>query len=78
LKNDCTVTYFVKPKNNAEELKKLIRSVGDLERLISKVSLEKVNPREMTQLKRALLAIVQLRKIFGNESSFIGENWRPD
>lgn len=58
-----TVTYFLCQKTTAEELKKLIRSVGDLERLISKVSLEKVNPREMTQLKRALLAILQLRTI---------------
>lgn len=57
------VEYFVIHSNESEELKKLIRSIGDLERLISKVSLERVNPREMVQLKRALNAIPGLKQI---------------
>ena len=59
------VEYFLNHSNAADELKKLIRQIGDLERLISKVSLEKVNPREMGQLRRSLNAIGPLQKITG-------------
>ncbi|MFN8322409.1 MAG: DNA mismatch repair protein MutS [Chitinophagales bacterium] len=57
------VEHFVEKSTEAEELKKLIRTIGDLERLISKVSLERVNPREMVQLKRALNSIPGLKQI---------------
>ncbi len=57
------VTSFIQQASPAEELKKWIRQMGDLERLISKVSLEKVNPREMVQLKRALLSIQPMKNI---------------
>lgn len=40
-----------------------IKRIGDLERLISKVSMGKVNPREMLQLNRALRAIVPIREL---------------
>jgi len=51
------VTFFVNTTTPADEIRQLLKQVGDLERLISKVSLEKVTPREMVQLKRALNAI---------------------
>ncbi len=57
------VEYFVNHTVESEELKKLIRTIGDLERLISKVSLERANPREMVQLKRALNSIPSLKQI---------------
>src|SRR5690606_2287392 len=37
-----------------EQLQDLIRQVGDLERVISKVSLARINPREFVQLRRSL------------------------
>ena len=40
-----------------------IRQIGDLERLISKVAVNRINPREVVQLKRALEAIEPLKKI---------------
>jgi DNA mismatch repair protein MutS len=46
----------------AEELKKLLRQMGDMERLISKVSLEKANPREISQLKRGLLVLEPIKE----------------
>lgn len=67
------VGFFVNQHSIAEEVRRLIKQVGDLERLISKVSLEKVSPREMVQLKRALYATPQLQKILDatqNESLF--------
>ncbi len=51
------VEYFVQNDTKSEELKKYLRQMGDMERLISKVSLEKANPREIVQLKRGLLAL---------------------
>lgn len=38
-----------------------VRQIGDLERLISKIGLQKANPRELVQLKRSLLAIGKLK-----------------
>ena len=40
-----------------DEISGLIRQIGDLERLISKVAMSRINPREVVQLKRALKAI---------------------
>lgn len=57
------VTYFTTHAVTCDDLKKWLRQVGDLERLISKVSLEKANPREMVQLKRALTAIEPIKQI---------------
>ncbi len=40
-----------------------LRQVGDLERLISKVAVGRINPREMGQLKRALQFCLPIRSI---------------
>ncbi len=45
------------------EIAGYIRQVGDLERLISKVAVNRITPREVVQLKRALEAIEPLRNI---------------
>jgi DNA mismatch repair protein MutS len=45
-----------------------LRSIGDLERLISKVALGKVAPREMQQLKRALRTLVPVKDLLLNSS----------
>ncbi|HLP50826.1 MAG TPA: DNA mismatch repair protein MutS, partial [Chitinophagales bacterium] len=75
------VEYFVGHPVESEDLKKLIRSIGDLERLISKVSLERVNPREMGQLKKALLAIPDLKRMLAASKNVtlqkVGEQLNP-
>lgn len=40
--------------------------IGDLERLISKIGLKKVNPRELVQLKKALFAVEHIREILSD------------
>jgi DNA mismatch repair protein MutS len=40
-----------------------IRQIGDLERLISKVAVNRINPREVVQLKNALQAIEPLKAL---------------
>jgi DNA mismatch repair protein MutS len=57
------VEYFTKTKEIATELRSLIRSIGDLERLISKVAMNKANPRELVQLKRGLNALAPIQQM---------------
>ena len=45
------------------EMSALIRQTGDLERLVSKVAVNRINPREVVQLKRALRATGPLRSM---------------
>lgn len=47
----------------AAQLLNEVKKIGDLERLISKIALQKANPREIIQLKRALLATAEVRKL---------------
>ncbi|MFD2522505.1 DNA mismatch repair protein MutS [Emticicia soli] len=58
-----TVEFFVKNDEIAENLALLLKPIGDLERLISKVAVRRINPREMVQLKRALAQIVPIKKL---------------
>jgi len=55
------VDYFCQHNSLCHELVDEIKQVGDLERLISKIGLQKANPREITQLKRGLYAIENLK-----------------
>lgn len=48
------VDYFVNNNNIISDVQDVIRQIGDLERLISKVSLLRINPRELMQVARAL------------------------
>jgi DNA mismatch repair protein MutS len=52
-----SVQYLIDNQAFKSELETLIRQIGDLERLISKVPLGKINPREVRQLARALATI---------------------
>lgn len=57
------VDYLVKNELLANELLQHIKPIGDLERLISKVGLQKAGPRELLQLKRALSHIDEIQKL---------------
>lgn len=48
------VEYFFDHEDNRLELTALLKEIGDLERLISKASAMRVNPRELVHLKRSL------------------------
>lgn len=56
------VDYFVQHRDAIQKFQDIVRQVGDLERLISKVSLAKVNPRELLQVGHALDQIEALKK----------------
>ena len=57
------VEYLVSHSDLIEELLSHIKQIGDLERLISKVGLQKVGPRELSQLKRSLQHIEAVKQI---------------
>ncbi len=57
------VDYFYKNRDVIGNFQDAIRQVGDLERLISKVSLARVNPRELLQVARALDQIAIIREL---------------
>lgn len=40
-----------------------LKQIGDLERLISKVAVRRINPREMVQLKRSLLHVLPIKEL---------------
>lgn len=57
------VEFLVKEHDILQTLIQHIKQIGDLERLISKVPMGKINPREVVQLKRALSAIQPIKEI---------------
>ncbi|MDR1023934.1 MAG: DNA mismatch repair protein MutS [Prevotellaceae bacterium] len=57
------VEYFINHKELSDEMATLVREVGDLERIVSKAAVGRVNPRELVQLARALMAIEQIKAL---------------
>ena len=57
------VDYFYKNRDVIAKFQDSIRQVGDLERLISKVSLARVNPRELLQVSHALEQVEVIREL---------------
>lgn len=57
------VEFLIKKEPLLEEFLTYIKQIGDLERLISKVGLQKVGPRELCQLKKSLYHIESVKKI---------------
>lgn len=57
------VKYLIENEELAGELKTQFKSVGDLERLVSKIATGKVNPKEVLQLARSLRAVEKLKTV---------------
>ncbi len=57
------VDLFIRDENLANEIRSQFRLVGDIERLISKVAVARINPREVVQIKRALHAIESIKEL---------------
>lgn len=57
------VDVFRKDEALKENLEDHLRLIGDLERLISKVAVGRINPRETVQVKNALNAILPIREV---------------
>ena len=57
------VEHFFKHPEERDELHSLLAQVGDMERLVSKVGVCRVNPREMVALRSALALIEPVKEI---------------
>ncbi|MDR1632288.1 MAG: DNA mismatch repair protein MutS [Dysgonamonadaceae bacterium] len=64
------VEYFFREPELKEFLEKQFALIGDLERVISKVAVGRVNPREVVQLKVALKAIEPIKQICLQSDNF--------
>ena len=58
-----TVDGLLQNPDLLAELDQYLRQINDLERLISKVAVRRINPRELVQLARALEAIEPIREL---------------
>ncbi|MEN8120663.1 MAG: DNA mismatch repair protein MutS [Bacteroidota bacterium] len=67
------VDYYVNNPETKSAIEKQIKQIGDLERLISKVALLRVTPREVVQLKNSLNAIIPIKEFCttSNEANLI-------
>ncbi|HIN38992.1 MAG TPA: DNA mismatch repair protein MutS [Flavobacteriales bacterium] len=57
------VGFLVNHEFERDEITSHISQIGDLERIISKVAVNRINPREVIQLKRALTAIEPIKSL---------------
>lgn len=63
------VDIFHRQTELTEKLTEELRHIGDLERLISKVAVGRINPREMLQLKRSLQRTVPIKHLLDAHAS---------
>lgn len=64
-----TVEFFLANDELHESITQHLKQIGDLERLISKVAVRRISPREMVQLKKSLKQIGPIKDILGKIAS---------
>ncbi|MCC5937723.1 MAG: DNA mismatch repair protein MutS [Lunatimonas sp.] len=63
------VEHFFQNPAFREEIVSHLKHIGDLERLISKVAVGRINPREMNQLKKALKNTLPIKTLLSSENN---------
>lgn len=58
-----TVQHFFDNEETLQEIREILDTIGDLERIISRAATGKISPREVRQLKRSLAGIVPLKDL---------------
>ncbi len=64
-----TVEYFIKETDLRNKISFHIKQAGDVERLVSKVPLKKVNPREVLQIAKGLQQVEAIKAICSSSSN---------
>ncbi|MBT8232834.1 MAG: DNA mismatch repair protein MutS [Saprospiraceae bacterium] len=67
------VESLVKEENVREDVFEILKTIGDLERVTSKIPLKKINPKELISIRTTLLKLRDIKGIFEkkNLASFI-------
>ncbi len=60
------VESFVQNRDLADKLVNCMKHIGDLERIISKVAVRRINPRELQQLRRALECVKPIKEFLSS------------
>jgi DNA mismatch repair protein MutS len=63
LERQKSVRFFFEQPELRQELISHLKQIGDLERLISKVAVGRINPREMNHLKKALKSTLPIKAL---------------
>ncbi len=63
------VEYLVKETELRHQLAQYIKNSGDVERLVSKIPLKKINPREVLQVARGLQQANSIKQLAGSSSN---------
>lgn len=63
------VDALIRDEETRQKLAQSVKIIGDLERLITKAAVGRINPRETQQLKRSLLAVEQVQNICNESKS---------
>lgn len=75
------VEFFIRETDLSRALQQHLKQTGDLERLVSKIPLKKINPREVMQLARALQQVQAVKQLLGDVSNSyllrLNENMDP-
>ncbi|MEX2513322.1 MAG: DNA mismatch repair protein MutS [Cyclobacteriaceae bacterium] len=69
LERQKSVSYFFNQPDLREELVGHLKQIGDLERLISKVAVGRINPREMNHLKKALKNTLPIKALMKGQKN---------
>ena len=65
----CVVDYMLAHADFLSALQQLVKSIGDLERLIGKVAIRRITPRELVYLKNSLAAIAEVKRLCASTDS---------
>ena len=63
------VDVLVQNSELRQQLEQHIKSIGDLERLITKAAVGRINPREMMQLRRSLGAVGEVKQLCADSAN---------
>ena len=64
-----SVEHFIETDSLKTDIESHLSQIGDLERLISKVALGRINPREVMALKNALACITPVKELCSNANN---------
>lgn len=63
------VEYFIKNQNVMDKIEREIKNIMDLERLISRIAMDRANPKDLVSLKNSLIYCKNIAKLIENVKS---------